>query len=276
MSIVTISRQAYSKGGEVAEKVARALGYRCIGRELVMDASKEFKLDETGFNRAIHDAPSLVERVTDKKEKYIAYFQVALLRKLRLDFAVYHGLAGHFFIKGVPHVLKVRIIADKDDRLRTEMERLHVGREEALRILKHEDEERREWGLNEYGIDTADPGLYDLVIHLGDITVDDAARLICYTLRSGPYRTTRQSQKALEDLTLASEVRAALIAMDLTADVRADGGYVEVNIRFPPIPAGEKKELVQEMKRVVRSVPGVRWVEVKTTGLTTGYAYYSP
>lgn len=272
MSIVTISRQAYSRGGEVAQKVAQTLGYRCIGRELVLDASKEFQLPDTGFNRAIHDAPSLLDRVTDKNEKYIAYFQVALLRKLRLDFAVYHGLAGHFFVKDVPHALKVRIIADKDDRLKTEMDRLHVGREEALRILKHEDEERREWSLNVYGIDTADPGLYDLVIHLGDITVDDAARLICYTLRSGPYRTTRQSQKAIEDLTLASEVRAALLATDLTADVRADGGCVEVEIKFPPLPAPEKKELVQEMKRVVRSVPGVRSVEVKTTGLVKGYA----
>ncbi|MGC8492862.1 MAG: AAA family ATPase [Syntrophobacteraceae bacterium] len=270
MSIVTISRQAYSRGGEVAQRVAQTLGYRCIGRELVLDASKEFKLPETMFNRAIHDAPSLLERITDRNKKYIACFQVALLRQLRLDFAVYHGLAGHFFVKDVPHALKVRIIADRDERLKTQMERLNIEREEALRILEHEDEERREWSLNEYGIDTADPCLYDLVIHLGDITVDDAAKLICYTVRSGPYRTTRQSQKTIEDLTLASEIRAALIAIDLTADVRANDGYVEVEVKFPPIPSREKKELVHEMKTVIRSLPGVRWVAVKTTGFVKG------
>ena len=64
MAIVTISRQAYSRGGDVAQKVAQALGYRCMGREPAMDASKEFKLDETGFNRAIHDASSPVDAQT--------------------------------------------------------------------------------------------------------------------------------------------------------------------------------------------------------------------
>jgi hypothetical protein len=39
MAIITISRGSYSKGKEVAEKVAEHLGYECLSREVILDAS---------------------------------------------------------------------------------------------------------------------------------------------------------------------------------------------------------------------------------------------
>ena len=45
-----------------------------------------------------------------------------------------------------------------------------TNEDEALRVLKSIDEARRKWGLRLYGIDTNDPSLYDLVIHIRKIT----------------------------------------------------------------------------------------------------------
>ena len=44
MSIITISRGSYSKGKEVAEKVAKKLNYTCIARDAIIEASKEFNI----------------------------------------------------------------------------------------------------------------------------------------------------------------------------------------------------------------------------------------
>ncbi len=41
-----------------------------------------------------------------------------------------------------------------------------------------DDEERRKWALYLYGADSWDATLYDLVIHLKTITVDNAVELI--------------------------------------------------------------------------------------------------
>ena len=76
-----------------------------------------------------------------------------------MDTGVYHGLAGHFFVKDVPHALKVRALADMDDRVRFEMERKNIDAQEARDILEKDDEERRKWSQRLYGIDTADPSL---------------------------------------------------------------------------------------------------------------------
>ena len=58
MAIITISRGSYSRGEEVAQKVAQKLGYECISRDILLEASKEFNIPEIKLVRAIHDAPS--------------------------------------------------------------------------------------------------------------------------------------------------------------------------------------------------------------------------
>mgnify|MGYP001766726240 CR=1 FL=1 len=119
MAIITISRGSYSKGKEIAEKTAEKLGYQCIAREVLLEASKEFNIPEIMLRGAIHDAPSILERFTYGREKYISFVQAAFLRCVRRDNVVYDGLAGQFFLRGISHAVKVRIIADMDRKMAT-------------------------------------------------------------------------------------------------------------------------------------------------------------
>jgi cytidylate kinase len=263
MAIVTISRGSYSKGKEVAAGVAEKLGYRCIAREVILDASKEFNIPEIRLVRAIHDAPSILDRLTGGKEKYVALFRSALLKQLRADNVVYHGLAGHFFLDGVKHALKIRIIAGMEDRIRTEMERERVSREEAVRVLTGDDDERRKWSRNLYGIDTADPKLYDLVVHIGDITVDNAVSLITDVAGLDRFQATQQSRRYIEDLSLAADVRAALIDTKPDAEVNVDNGCVNVGVGIPSFPSDEELAMLDEVRRIVELVPGVTTIIVE-------------
>ncbi len=257
MSIVTISRGSYSKGKEVAEKLAQALGYECISRDILLEASNEFNITEIKLVRALHDAPTVLERFTNGKERYLSYLRSALLNRVLADSVVYHGLAGHYFLQSVPHVLKVRIIADIEMRVREEMKRESISEAEARYILKKDDEERRKWGLQVYGVDTWDPSLYDLVVHIGTLTVDDAVDILRETVRKPCFQTTRSSEKILNDLALAAKVRSSLVTVIPKLDVRANDGIVSVIIAGVPS-IGTMKEL----KRLAESVEGVKEVLV--------------
>ena len=101
MAIITISRGSYSYGKAIAEKVAEKLKYDCIARDVLLEASKEFNLPEIKLLSAIKDAPSILDRFVYGKEKYIAYIQASLLKYLKKDNVVYHGLAGQFFVKDI-------------------------------------------------------------------------------------------------------------------------------------------------------------------------------
>ncbi|MFO7728435.1 MAG: methyltransferase domain-containing protein, partial [Desulfonatronovibrio sp.] len=91
MSIITISRGSYSWGKEIAEKVASKMGYDCISREILIEASKEFNIPEIKLVRALHDAPSALERFTHGRARYLSQIRKSLLQRLRHDNVVYHG-----------------------------------------------------------------------------------------------------------------------------------------------------------------------------------------
>jgi len=262
MSIVTISRGSYSRGKEVAEKVARKLGYQCISRDVIIEACDEFNVPEMKLVRAIHDAPSILERFTGGKKRFLAYIQAVLLEHLQKDDVVYHGLAGHLLVKDVSHVLKVRIIAEMEDRVRLEMEREGISRSEALRILRSDDEERRGWSRYLFGVDPWDPALYDLVLHIKQLTSDDAAELICHAVELPHFKTTRQSQQAMDDLAVSARVRAALIDLKPDVEVSSRRGVARVEIK--------SSHLRDEwrIRNLAKAVPGVRKLEIKAQEIT--------
>lgn len=259
MSLITISRGSYSKGKEVAEKVAQELGYECISRDILIEASDHFHIPEIKLVRAIHDAPSVFNRFTHGKEKYIAYIQAAILGHMKKDNCVYHGLAGHFFLQGVPHVLKVRIIADIEDRVREEMRRENISAEEARHILQKDDSERRKWGMQLYGQDTWDSGLYDLVVHIKTKTVDDAVSLILHSVKLPCYQTTPESQSMIDDLALAAEAKAALVEKFPDSKTSAQKGVVHVKIDAPPI---QEEKIINIVKDTLANIDGVKDVIV--------------
>ncbi len=260
MSVITISRGSYSRGKEVAEKLAKKLGYECLSREILLEASKQFNIPEIKLIRAIHDSPAILERFTYGKERYVSYVRAALLRHVQHDKVVYHGLAGHFFLQGIPHVFKVRIIADLEDRVAEEMRRENISAEEARTILKKDDDERRRWSLSLYGADPWDPSLYDLVLHLKTLTVDDAVAIIEKAVRLPCCRTTPHSQELLDDLVLGARVQAALMEDFPSALVTARGGEVSISVKGSLF--GDNEAAENEISLIGNRVAGME-VKVK-------------
>ncbi len=262
MAIITVSRGSYSKGKEVAEKVAKRLGYECVAREVLLETSEHFNIPEIKLVRALHDAPSILERFTYGKERYLTFLESVFLEHAQKDNIVYHGLAGHYFLKGISHVLKIRIMSDLEDRVRLEMEREKISADEARYILKKDDHERRQWGLKIFGIDTWDPSLYDLVIHIHKLTVDNAVDIICNAVSSEQFRTTPQSQKALDDLVLAARVKAELVVSCPNVQVCAEDGVVYVDTKAGPAIA---EPLAEELKAKANKISGVKEIRMNVS-----------
>jgi cytidylate kinase len=253
MPILTISRGSYSRGKEVAEKLAEKLGYECLSRDILLEASEEFNIPEIKLVRALHDAPSVLDRFRHGKERYLSYLQSALLQHARKDNMVYHGLAGHFFLSGIPHVFKVRIIADMQDRVKNEMRRHNISADEARYILHKDDEERRKWGLQVYGMDTWDSRLYDMVVHICKLTVDDAVCIISETVKKPAFQATIQSQHLIENLALAARVKADLARIAPKVQVDADSGKVYIHL----IDSNLRADTIERVKHMTGQVDGV-------------------
>jgi len=259
MAIITISRGSYSKGKEVAEEVARRLGYECLSREVILEASDLYQIPEIKLVKAIHDAPSILERLGRGRLAFIAYYQSALTRLVQKDNVVYHGLAGHLLLKGVPHVLKVRIISNLADRVRDEMKRESIGEHEARSLIQKDDQERRRWTQSLYGADPWDSSLYDLVIHIHKFAVSNAVDFICEAAGLDQFKATRESQQKMDDLALASQVKAHLVDMHSDVHVACEYGncliYAKADDRL-------SRRLLEKVKILARDLKEINNIEV--------------
>lgn len=262
MAIITISRGSYSKGKEIAEGVAQRLNYDCISRDLLLETSQHYDIPEIKLVRAIHDAPTVLDRFGYSKERYMSYVQCAFLEHAKKDNMVYHGLAGQFLISGVAHTLKVRILADIEDRVNLEMERENISKQKAKKTIRRDDDERRKWALTLWGKDCWDPSLYDLVIHIHRIKVEDAIDIICNTVEAPQFRTTPESVKAVDDLLLAATVKARLMEHLPNCKVGAKDGTLYVNLEEE---VSRESKITEEVMALTKEIEGVKDVKVNIT-----------
>jgi cytidylate kinase len=230
MAIITISRGCSSCGKEISETVAEMLGYQCVSSEILTLASRFFGVPETKLRKSLHDAPTILDRITRARQRYLAYIQAALLQYAKGDNVVYHGHAGHLLLPKISHVLKVRVIADLRNRITLTQERLQISEDEATDFIKSEDRHRVAWTWYFFRTNMSDRRLYDMVLNLGRLKIRDACEMICGAARSDAYRASPESRRVLEDLALSSHVQAALRGI-CEAQVSTDDGRVNVRVR---------------------------------------------
>jgi cytidylate kinase len=266
MPIITISRGSYSHGKNVAEKLAQRLGYECISREILLEASEQFNIPQLQLLRAVRDAPSILDRYRFGKERYVAYVRAALLRHVQRGNVVYHGFAGQFFLQQIPSVLNVLVLADTEDRVREVMRRETIPETEARRSLQRIDEERSRWSQHLYGIDTKDPNLYGIVVNLRSLSVDDAVKLIAHNAGLPAFQPTPEAERILADHVLAARVEAALIAAFPKTKVSAKDGSVFIAIHGP---VSQMQALSDEARDLASFVEGVEQITVHFVPLMT-------
>lgn len=255
MAVITISRGSFSGGKMLAECLARKLGYRCVDRDVIVERAAASGVSQHELMDALLKPPSFLDRFQHKKYVYLTLIQAALAEEVRSDRVVYHGNAGHLLLKAGPHLLRVRIIAPLEFRLAMAQDRLKLSRHEAHAYIEKVDQERKKWTHYLYGVDWGDPALYDLVVNLEHVTIQDACDPVAILARKRCFQLTAGCQSALEDLALASRVKASLAmngpTSDLEVEVAANQGSVSVKGRLFAV------DQFAEVQNVVLKVPGV-------------------
>jgi len=258
MAIITISRGSLSGGARLAEIVAKKLGYDCVSREFLVEAAEHYGMKKEDLVFALEKPPSFWERITHGRRVYLSIIRAALLERASSGNLVYHGHAGHFLLKQVGCVLKVRLLASMEMRIKAAMEQKGLDRESAIQYIQTVDDARTRWTRYLYGVEWNDPSNFDIVLNLGTMTIETAANLILQAIEAPEFRVCEACMKELQNLTLAAKVEAAL-AVDrrtktVELDIRAEDGAVLLGGRI------EAETMRPTIVEIVKSVPGVKSV----------------
>jgi Cytidylate kinase-like family len=259
MSVIIISSDSYKTGQEIAQSTARVLGYKELGREILGKVTGKHGLPEVKLTQALDEGPTFLGLSSKMCHRYLAYIQEATLSELLKDNVVCHGLAAHLYVLGVSHMLRVRVLSDPEKGAQQIASQGGLSLEKSKKFLDQRKKARRRWSMEAFQLDETDPSQYDLVISLSQIDSDEAVKIIAETLAYRRFQPMTYSIKCLQDLELASRVRAALLDRFPDVRVRANRGTLVIETTAL---RREKEKRAKAIKELACELPGVEYVEV--------------
>jgi cytidylate kinase len=266
MSLVTISHQLGTGGAEIGQRLAARLDYRYVGSEDLAKVATRYGLAPERATHLGEAKPSLVERLSASTRLYLAVIQAALYEFAEEDQAVLLGRGGQWLLRGVPHALRVRIIAPFDVRRERVARRLAESGQPASpdavrQMVSRDDTDKAGRARYLYGSDLDDPTLYDLIVSTSHLPEDPLVDALEGLVRRPELRTTPESARLVRDRSLVARVQAALGAADETRrhrfEVEARDGAVTLTGNGGLEEAAKVAGQVRGARRVE-----TRWIEV--------------
>lgn len=266
MAIITVSRGSLGLGMALAERLADTLGYPCLGRDVAREVAEKYGIPHDLVRKKIEESPTFWERLTAERTRYVVAMQGVLAERAREGALVYHGYAGHLLLKGMPALLRVRVIAPMEVRIPLAMEEQNLDADAAAAHIRKVDEARARWAKVVFGVDWQNPELYDMVLNLGVISVESACETVATVARRPEFAVTDAVRRRLEDFCLASRVRLLLVtdaatrAMNLEVDVRDGIAFVRGNVPQDPRYVDAEARFRKQLQDLVMSAEGIKHV----------------
>jgi cytidylate kinase len=180
---VTIARELGAGGGEIGIVLADALGFRVWDREIVHSIAEESGLRESLLATLDeHDRSSLGEFLATLSGRDEVAFAYASRLGAVLRTVAKHGKAvligrGAQVLVPRERALHLRVIAPLELRVKAVSARLDIDEAAAEDLVTRTDRDRRTFHMRHFGIDVADPSLYDVVINRSALSIAGAATI---------------------------------------------------------------------------------------------------
>jgi len=212
MAILTIARKYGSGGREIGKAIAHQLNYDYFDRgRILSDMRAEGKQWEERAKYFDENYPDLWERYDWTFRGFVALNQSYFLSYASKDKAVIMGRGGNFLLKGIPFVLRVRIIAPLEKRIEKVMEKEGVNSENARWLIEKADHEMAGAIYLIYGRDWDNPEEYEMVFDTGIQTHDEIITTIKNGLLEKETLNTEKARRILQLRALAAKIKAEII-----------------------------------------------------------------
>ena len=269
MPIVAITREMGTLGSEVADGLGRAMDVPVIYHEEADHLADRMRVRKSHVIRLLDGRGSLLERLTADKTSLAIYsadeiFGLALQGKG----AVIRGWGATHLLRGVPHVVCVRVCSPLEVRKRRMMDRLDTGDEKLVGEEIHSNDEAHTAIMRRnFSVSWTDAEHYDMVLNTERIGAAECVAEVMRLIASPAFAETEASRWQLENLALAARVRAALRRSLLTRDTKAS---VSAKDGLVTLSGNLSTEILLAAAEVVSGVEGVRDYEYRVRGGEAG------
>ena len=201
MPVITISRMYGSGGSEVAERVARTLGWHLFDNELIDAVAARSGLTRAEVTEQEERVPSMVERlaaalslgspeilppaapIETTEERIVQITNRVIEEAVQTGPAVFVGRGAQCLLAERADALHVFCFAPKAALRKYAMEKFRVGEAEADRIVADNNKQREHYVKRHWNRDWRSYESYHLCLNTNWLGFDGAARLVVEAAR---------------------------------------------------------------------------------------------
>ena len=262
MSLILILGDRFSGDVQLAESLAEHSGYTLVTSSMAVERAASWGGFQEELAHFLEDSPAPFDRFLCKTRSHFLVLRNAVAEEVRNGNAVCCGEAAHLLLQEKIPMIRVRVCASFESRVRTASRVLKLAMGEAAAHLMRVDRARNKWLREAYGREHNEPAS-DIIINLDSINLPEACETIAALVRQSAQGPSDSSDEVLlEGLVVSSRVEAALATDPATANLElaAESDRGRVSIRGY---VGEPEGPI-EVHRVARGVHGV--CEVRLNG----------
>ncbi|MCA1988101.1 MAG: cytidylate kinase family protein [Desulfarculus sp.] len=272
MAVVTISRQVGSLGDEVAESLAKVLGYELVGASRLKDVACGLapcfaeEVQDLQMERGL----SVLERMFFAQPVYTSLYAAVILEVASRGNVVILGRGAQVVLREVPPVLRVRVVAPTALRVARVARAMGLEPEEARERVERHDQERRALVRQIFDNDLRDWGLYHLVLNTETLDQDGAVAILRQSVaevrRLHPDEALEKTLKPLATAKFVeARLRRELLRSNLLkADLSPEGAIVLSGY----LHAKEESRRAEDLARkLAGDLPVVNQIRVSTLNL---------
>ncbi len=256
MAIFMISSVSERARRELAESLAKKLGWPCVSREELWEEARLLGIMVGRLEISIIRSRGREELLAREKDRYLACITSGLCNRAVDGNLVYHGISGHLLLPGVTHRIRVGLRVPRRVRLERAMVDLSVSRDKTLRYLEQLDEDLDRWARYVHKADPQHPDHFDLCVNTENLNIDNLATALCSLAELPDFRATPASRRLLRDQDLVARARLRLALDERTAD--ADIGMVAEDQVLTVTYMPRQREVEDALPEVLEGLEGCR------------------
>ena len=252
MAILAITYEFGSGGEEIGRSIEKDLGYEYIALGRVLEEAKQSGKKWERFSLEYGEGhPNIWERYDWSFMGFMALVQSIILDYALKDNVILMTRGAHYLLQGVPHALRVRIVAPRETRIERVMKKQDVSYDTAKLLVQQADWEIASVIQQLYGKKWDDPDAYELRFDTSTQGMGEILDIIKSLL---PAKDKLKFHKQLELRALAAESKSVIATNSefLIPTLEVEPRGEDIVLRGVARSIKEHKAIEKE----VRKVPG--------------------
>lgn len=257
MAIITVSREMGTGAYQIASEIAQRLKYTLIDGPRIKSLAAKYGLTPEMLQMVDEKPPSYVTAEDRKRAAALNAIELIILDLARKGNVVIYGRGGQDLLKDCKNILRLRFIADFEERVERFAEREWIDPDMARSLIRRSDHQRGGFIHFYFDRDWRDPNYYDLVFNtsrLSEATIIDC--IIAAAKEPSIKDSDKSAGAVIDSVILSKKIETALLNSPVLEDYRPftisiDRGAVSIGGYI--ISEAQKKAAIE----VVKAVKGV-------------------